>query len=484
MLSLVLPLIALAACQHVEAGGEAAAAAAACPEGAVGTQMQLATAQEDIAYRACAGTLAVADEKGAKEADLFYTAYLAPGSQQRPIAFIWNGGPGSDSRLLQFHALGPKTLHGTELADNPESPIASADLIFLDPAGTGFSRAASDEAARRLYSTTGDIAATAQFIRKFLKAEGRSSSPVYLVGESFGTWRAAGVAEALVDTGQPVAGIALISGGIPRGEEHDRALMRAFTLPNRTATALALGKLNARLSSHPEATLEVAEDWARKAWYPALADPEALDDEARAEIVAGLSLYMGISPDQIDAKTLWVSPRDFRKSLLADQGKTLGIFDMRRTDDEEDVQAGADAIIGWYRHTLGYTRGQYAGIDVPALPVGRNWQYDQAPITKASLARAMAGEGPPSPSRPWVLHALTKDPTMRVFVATGLYDSLNGCFSNRAAAQDFPPALAARIATHCYRGGHMMYEVPEVGRQFAEDLSSFFGNSRDSRNRE
>lgn len=428
----------------------------------------------------------MSDASGAKAADLFYTAYLAPSAEPatRPIAFVWNGGPGADSRLLQFHALGPKTLDNGDLVDNPESPLASADLVFLDPAGTAFSRAATEAAQKRLYSTTGDIAATARFIQDFLKAEGRGTSPVYLVGESFGTWRSAGVAEVLIDAGQPVAGIALISGGIPMGEERNRSLMRALTLPNRTATALALGKLDPALAADPEATLAAAEDWARKVWYPALADPGALSDAARDEVAKGLSHYMGLPLDSIDRDTLWVSPRDFRKALLAEEGKTLGIFDMRSTDAEFDQTAGGDAILAWYRQTLGYTAGEYAGIEVPALPVGRNWQYDQSPITKESLARAMAGEGPPSPSQPWVLRAMQKSSRLRVFVATGLFDSLNGCAANREAAADFPPSLAERISAHCYRGGHMMYEDPAEAVQFANDVDSFLSNSDKSANAE
>ncbi|TCM15421.1 carboxypeptidase C (cathepsin A) [Novosphingobium sp. PhB165] len=450
----------------------------ACPAGASGTQGSLSAERGAFAYRACAGTIAIADETGAKAADLFYTAYLAAaqGTTPRPIAFVWNGGPGADSRLLQFHALGPRTLKGEALSDNPDSPLAVADLVFVDPAGTGFSRAASDKAAERLYSTTGDFAATARFIRAFLKAQHREGSPVSLVGESFGTWRASGVAEALIDQGQPVAGIALISGGIPMGEERDRALMRALTLPNRTATALALGKLDAALAADPAAALAASEDWARRVWYPALAHPEALDDAARAKVVADLGRYTGLAPARIDAMTLWVSPRDFRRGLLAGEGKTLGIFDMRRTDAAEDEKRGSAAILDFYRRQLGYAGGQYAGIDVPALPVGEHWQYDQSPITKESLARAMAGEGPPSASQPWVQHVLEKAPESRVFVATGLYDSLNGCAANRQAAGDFPPALAARIAAHCYPGGHMMYEDPAASRQFVQDLSAFISN--------
>ncbi|SLK02733.1 S10 family serine carboxypeptidase-like protein [Novosphingobium mathurense] len=488
ILTVSLALAALAACQHVaplrsEAGrGEAGRVTPSCPGDATRSETILTLEKGPVEYTACAGTIRVTDTRDGPLADLFYTAYMLPSDKDepRPIAFVWNGGPGADSRLLHFRALGPKTLQAGQLADNTDSPLPAADLVFLDPAGTGFSRASSDEAARTLYSTTGDIAATAQFIRRFLAAQGRTASPLYLVGESFGTWRASGVAEALLQVGQPVAGIALISGGIPMGEERDRALMRALSLPNRTATALALGKLDTSLSADPAGALASSELWARDVWYPALAAPQSLTFRQRQEVVTGLARFMGLAPSRIDSATLWVSPRDFRQGLLADEGKTLGIFDMRRTQAEEG-DSGADAVLAYYRRALGFRDGKYAGIEVPALPVGRDWQYDQAPITKESLARAMAGEGPPSPSQPWVLRALEMSPTMRVLVATGLYDSLNGCAANREAANRFPAPLAKQIDTHCYRGGHMMYEDSAEAVQFADDLKSFFTNADDAR---
>ncbi len=475
LLGTALMLAALAACPQAPAQ----AAERSCYPDEAGASAKLG--QRD--YAACAGTIPISDGQGAKQADLFYTAYFAKTArpEARPIAFIWNGGPGADSRLLQFHALGPKTLRGAELADNPDSPLAAADLVFIDPAGTGFSRATSPEAAKKLYATLADSQATAAFILTFLRNRGRQGSPVYLVGESFGTWRAASVAEILIDEGQPVAGIALVSGGIPMGEERDRALMRALTLPNRTATALALGKLDPALSKNPARTLAAAEKWARDVWYPALARPEALGRHARAQALAGLARYTGLAPAAIDAQTLWVSPRDFRTKLLASEGKTLGIFDMRRTSPgaatSTDEKAGDAAILAFYRNTLGYRQGRYAGIEIPELPVGNDWQYDQSAITKESLARAMAGEGPPSASQPWVLRAMEKAPAMRVMVATGLYDSLNGCAANRQAAADFPQSLTVRIAAHCYRGGHMMYDEPTEAVQFTGDLSTFFRNA-------
>lgn len=450
-----------------------------CPTGSDGRE--LAGRKDAVeAYIACVGSIVITDEEGADLAKLTYTAYVVPHRHvaDRPIVFIWNGGPGADSRLLQFHALGPRVLRDGALVDNPVTPLDVADLVFLDPAGTGFSRPVSDAAATKIYSTMGDIAATARFVEQFRAAAGRTASPVYLAGESFGTWRAAGVADALIDRGIPVAGILLISGGIPLGEEADRATLRALSLPNRTATALALNRLAPELQSDHRSAISQSEVWARDVWLPALRDQAALDDAEREKVVEGLSRYSGISEAAIDPQSLWISPRDFRTGLLADEGRVLGIFDMRKTDGAAGEAVGNAAIIAFYRETLGHLGGSYAGIESDAILVGSLWQYDQAPITKESLARAIAGEGPPSPSRPWVREVLQKSPELRIYVATGLYDSLNACAANDAIIGSLDPALSVRIESHCYRGGHMMYEDPAVAQLFGNDIRAFLRNSR------
>ena len=462
-------------------------AATGCADGAVRSEHRVTIEGRTLAYTACAGTLTLRDDAGEPLADLFYTAYFAPGETRavpRPLTFVWNGGPGADSRLLHFEALGPRVLRDGALVDNPATPLPASDLVFLDPADTGFSRARSDAARKRLYSTTGDIAATRDFIVAFRAAYGRAGSPLFLVGESFGTWRAAGAAEALADSGEDVAGIGLVSGGIPLGESDDRARMRALSLPGRTAAAAAHGKLAGDLMADPVAAIAAAERWARATWYPALADPQGLPDAERARVVAGLARFHGIAPEAIDPQTLWVSPRDFRTALLADRGQTLDVFDMRKAGAPDDDPRAEAAILRYYRESLDVEGGTYAGIEGEALPVGAGWQYDQAPITEESLARALAGEGPPSPSQPWTLRALRKMPAMRVFVAAGLYDSLNSCAANEATVAALPPGAASRIALHCYAGGHMMYDDPAVARLFGADVSAFLGNSGKSRDRD
>jgi hypothetical protein len=450
----------------------APAAARTCAADAVETRHSAAIAGRRLDYVACVGALPV--RVGAAEARIVYTAYIVPGRARRPLSFVWNGGPGADSRTLHFHAIGPRLIRDGALVDNPASPLGRTDLVFVDPVGTGFSRAATPAQAAAFYGTVADIAATTAFVRAFRTGYRRTTSPLTLVGESFGTWRASGVAEALIDRHIPVTGVALISGGIPLGDETHGERRRALSLVNRTATAFAHRKLSPDLQRDREKTLAAAEDWAGRVYAPALADPAGLDTAGRAAVVAGLARYQGLDPATIDAKTLWVSPRDFRTRLLAAEGKTLGIFDMRRTTPRTTL--GEDAVaLAYYRTQLGYGAGRYAGIDVPADDVGGEWRYDQSPVTKDSLARAMAGEGPPSASQPWIQRAMAKDRALRVWVATGLYDSLNSCAGNAATVAALPDRLPRRFTLRCYAGGHMMYEDPRETRRFGNELADFLG---------
>jgi len=445
---------------------------AGCPADAVSRVQSAVIGRVIQHYTVCVGTLPIRDPAGTVRASIFYTAYLLDGAaRNRPLSFVWNGGPGADSRLLQFHALAPRTLQNGALVDNPASALPASDLVFVDPVGTGFSRPKTPADGAAFYRTTGDIAAMAQFVRSFRGAYRRGGAPTYLVGESFGTWRAAGVAEALIYAGEPLAGIAMISGGIPLGDGEDRSLMRALSLPNRTATALALGKLAPDVQAHPQAALAEAEHWARTVYRGALADPAALSAAARAEVVARLARYQGLSPATIDVKTLWVSPRQFRTGLIPAEPRD--VFDMRKPVARVDSAADDKAVLAFYRETLGYRDGRYAGIEEKGPDVGGQWEYDQTPVTPESLARAMAGEGPPSASQPWTLRAMQKAPRLRAWVAAGQYDSLNSCAGNAATVAGLPQSVATRFTLRCYAGGHMMYEDTAVKTRFGRDLADF-----------
>jgi carboxypeptidase C (cathepsin A) len=184
-----------------------------------------------VAYTARAGLLPIRlNDTGEPRGYIFFVAYTldrAPREAPRPLTFAWNGGPGSNSLLLHLSALGPRRLTGDgergdhagliALEDNEATWLDATDLVFVDPIGTGFSRPSRPEYADDFYGVLGDIATTVEFIRTYRTRFDAWDAPVYLAGESYGVWRAAGAAESMERAGQRVAGLVLISGGIPLG---------------------------------------------------------------------------------------------------------------------------------------------------------------------------------------------------------------------------------------------------------------------------
>lgn len=436
-----------------------------------------------LSYRAEAGTVPIRDPAtDTVHGEMFYTAYLAAGSQ-RPVTFLWNGGPGANSAALHFEAFGPRRLAGDKFEDNDTPLLGVSDLVFVDPIGTGFSRATKPDYEPEFYSTLGDFASVTQFVQTWLKTHHRQSAPIFLVGESFGTWRAAAVAEALEKQGQEVAGIVLISGGAV--VEHGivpRNLEIALRVPNRAAAALAWGKLDPIVGTNLDQVEKASTAWARDVYAPALLRLDSLTPDERNAIAAGLARYTGFPADQIDRKTLSVSPRQYLRGLFAADKKVLNTFDMRIVSEPKGNPAALDA---YFRHDLGYdTPLGYAGIGVPqptdpAMPdpgkINANWNYNSAPLTPEVMASAMAGEGPPG-AVPWTTKALKLDPKMRVFVAAGLYDSLNSCAANDELKARLDPAIAGNFTMGCYLGGHMMYRDADARHKIAKDLETFIAS--------
>lgn len=445
-------------------------------EAVVTSRHEIVAAGRALAYVAEAGRIPIRDaETGEPHGFIFYTAYrVASPDKPRPVTFVWNGGPGADSSTLHFHVAGPRIVAGDHLADNPDTWLADTDLVFVDPVGTGFSRPARRDYADEFYGTVGDVASVTEFVRDWLLLHDAERAPLFLVGESWGAGRAASVGYALEHRGRRVSGLVLISGG--------SGLHKAFVAPELAValhvadlaeTALYWGRTPADLGKDPAAIRAKAEAWARRIYAPALAKPDALTETERAAVVAQLSRFTGLPADQIDPKTLKISPRQYRTGLLKAQGKALDVFDMRLTAEPAD--AAAPAILDYLRRDLGYrTDLPYVGLEsleqgyAPSgtypKPVGERWNYATAAATPEVVAAAIAaavktGGGPPviGPPLPATAEAAALDPRLRVLVAAGRFDSLNSCSANDETARALPSELARAIAFRCYAGGHMMY---------------------------
>lgn len=448
-------------------------------EAASVTHHQFHSGSISIAYTAEAGRIAVHDD-ASDTGSMFFTAYRIAG-HHRPVTFLWNGGPGADSAALHFEAFGPRRLVGSSFEDNDATLLEASDLVFVDPIGTGFSRASKPDSKSGFYSTLGDFAAMTDFVRRWLRAHNAQSARIYLVGESFGVWRSAAVAEELEESHQPVAGVVLISGGTGTGNGVlPRPLTTALRTPNRAATALFHGKLPAQFGTDRDQVVEAATRWAEARYVPALEDIASLNDNVRGEIATELALMTGLQPQQIDRKTLSVSPRQYLGLLLKDEGKTLNTFDMRLT---EEPKGDGHAINNYFRTDLGFTTPlAYVGLDGaaqaqdPTAPapgsINRNWNYNSGEITPEVMAAAQAGEGPPG-AQPWALRAIALDPKLKVLVAAGLYDSLNSCAANGELRKRLDPKVQANFTMKCYSGGHMMYRDPLAREQLSADVRAF-----------
>lgn len=456
-------------------------------EPAVTTRHAVAVSGRKLEYTAEAGRIAIRDvETGEPRGYIFYVAYRVPAAgKPRPVTFVWNGGPGADSSTLHFNIAGPLRAVDGRLVDNPDTWLSATDLVFVDPVGTGFSRPARAEYAEEFYGTVGDVASVSEFVRDWLLQHDANASPVWLVGESWGAGRAGSVGYALEHRGIKVGGMVLISGGSGLHKDFvPRELAQALHVADLTATA----KFWSKASGDAQALHDQAVTWARDVYASALAHPEKLSDADRAGIVARLSAFTGLPADQIDARTLVITPRQYRSGLLKAEGKTLNTFDMRLTADPGE--RASEAILRYLRRDLGYrTDLPYVGIErledgyapngVYPKSVGERWNYATAKVTPEEMQAAIAeaiktGGGPPrlGPPLPSTAEELALDPSTKVLVAAGLFDSLNSCAANEETGKRLPAELARSITFRCYSGGHMMYRDEAARRQLSADIKA------------
>jgi carboxypeptidase C (cathepsin A) len=508
--------------QFVEQSRGAPASSAAPRETASGSDEQIPADQvvttkhrvtvggNSLTYTARAGLLPIRhNETGEARAHVFFVAYALDrqaNAPPRPLTFLWNGGPGSNSTLVHLVGFGPKRLKTAddatapptcecEFEDNQTTWLDKTDLVFVDPVGTGFSRPTKAEYAADFYSTLKDIASIAEFVRTYLTRFDAWDAPLFIGGESYGVWRAAGVAEALERRGQRVAGVIFISGGIPVGPVVSDEMRTALFVPTRTASAFFHKRLTPDLQADLQRTLRMVETWARDEYAPALARRDSLTDAERQAIVEQLARFTAADPAQIDRTTLRLERQQFAEQLLKDRNQVLARFDTRLTTSAPAAGAPrGDAISRYLRTELKFTTDlAYQGIETgyapqvgePRRPVGSRWDYDQGPRPPANQPaekpttppRPVSTDAPPGGSQPWLGRALAINPRLKTFVAAGLYDSLNSCAANAYLVTQLEPQAARNFTTVCYDGGHMMYDGREARLKLKQDVAAFIDSA-------
>ena len=501
-------------------GADAAAATPVEPHGdtIVATHHEVRLGTRRLQYTAHAGLVPLyVNDTGERMASVFFVAYFAdrqPGAPRRPITFLWNGGPGANSAQVHFMGFGPKRPRTPdtfpEYAENTETPVVDnaetwlghSDLVFIDPVGTGFSRATTPEHLQTLYTRRGDAEAVAEAIRIILTRFDAWGAPLVVGGESYGTTRAMLVAETLQRRGARVDGVALISGGYDAGQQVPEHLRDALAITEFTAIAHHHRRLPGDLQAliEQEAVAQ-ATRWARETYAPALERRDRLSAAEREQIRAGLARYTGIAADRLDLQNLRLSGADFADRLLSDQGLELGRYDGRMTARARPqgtmwwptidpslqrlggTMGGTSQVFNRYvRNTLGFESDLYyqgpfgnAFHPQPRIPHPSGMPADWMTFR----FRMEPGAGEAAETEPPLRRAMTLNPNMQVINMKGLYDG--SCAQLDEAVARTAPDLRQRVTNVCLPGGHMFY-TDRAARQIAERAFGEFVQRVSARN--
>lgn len=479
--------------QSAKDSGEAAAPKRVIPDQPpVETQHTLTVGDRTLDYTAAAGIMPLKDDADDSiTAGIFFTAYTLNGVENtanRPLVFVFNGGPGSSSVWLHLGAIGPRRVIMQDegwmpappfrLEDNPHTWLDVADLVFIDPVGTGFSRSADPEKGKDFWSLENDLKSVGEFIRLYLTRCGRWHSPLFLAGESYGTTRAAGLAGYLFDQGIAFNGLVLISTVLNFQTiefEHGNDLPYVLFLPTYAATAWYHHQLPDDLQNRPLTDiLAEVEGWAETEYAGALAKGDRLEPDDRAAIRDRLARYTGLEPRFIEHSDLRIGDRYFFKELLRGRGRTVGRLDSRfvgrdrlGVTETPEFDPAMAAILPPYtamlyqymRDELDYqTDRKY---EILSFDVNRGWEWDRGKF--------------PDTSEP-LRSAVAKNPFMKVLIAMGYYDLATPHFATEYTLSHMGLGAALRDNFHLttYEAGHMLYLDIAALERFKADVASFF----------
>lgn len=448
---------------------------------------------KQLNYTVTTGFMPIREEKlGETEAKIFYMAYtLDNPPAKRPLMFSFNGGPGSASVWLHLGALGPRRIKMLdngfmppppyEMEDNQHTWLTETDLVFIDPVGTGYSRALDPKKAEKFFSVNGDIQSVGEFIRLYLGRNKRWMSPIFLVGESYGTTRASGLSNYLFEKGISLNGILLISTvmnfeTIRFADNNDLPL--ALILPSYAATAWYHKKLSPEMQSKSiKQIAQEAEEFSMNEFMPALMKIERLSPTEKQNLLDKFSRFTGLSKTFIEQNNFRVELGEFMKELLRDQRRTVGRLDSRFLGIERDAagaNAGNDPSMSAIRPPYTAAFNQYVRAElgfetdleyyILGGGIGRwDWNVNNGYAdTSMSLKDAMA-----------------KNPYMKVFVAQGYYDMATPFFAAEytVSAMNLDPALRKNVQFAYYEAGHMMYIEKNSLQKLKDDAAKFVADS-------
>ena len=470
-----------------------------------------------IGYSAVAGTIVVHPkgwddtaalaDKGKKddaseppaEASMFYAAYFRDGvpAANRPITFLFNGGPGSSSLWLHMGAFGPVRVEVSDGSHTPAAPytfvnndqslLDVSDVVFIDAPGTGFSRIAGKDKDKAFYGVDQDIHAFAAFIPQFLSNYHRWNSPKYLFGESYGTMRAAGLTLALQQEDIDLNGTILLSDILnwdlmPDDPELNPSIDEPYivALPTYAATAWYHDKLPEK-PADLEDFLAGVEHFATTDYAAALLQGNDLSDADRQAMAQRLHAYTGLPLAYLIKTNLRIEYGAFQKELLSDRGLTTGTLDTRFTGPtldplskvaEYDPQSAGissaylAALNTYLRQTLHYGEGKTykSGIGVYS-----SWDYRHRPPGSGRDVIALPNVLPD------LAAAMKQNPTLKVMVNGGYFDVSTPYFEGKFEMRHLPvpSSLQKNIECKYYRSGHMVYVNPQVLGELHANVADF-----------
>lgn len=460
----------------------------------VTTAHQIGSGADQLDYHVTCGRMVLREETvtdgtfGGHQAraELFHIAYTLDGAEpgSRPVTFAFNGGPGSSSVWLHLGVLGPRrVIMGDagaldpapyQLVDNPESLLQVSDLVFIDPVTTGYSRTAEGHRFDDFHGFERDLESVAEFIRLWTSRNHRWRSPKFLAGESYGTTRAAGLAQRLgTDHGMYVNGLMLISSVLDMGSidfTEGNELPYALFLPTYTAAAHYHGKIGGELTDQVAA----AEDFASKDLPYALARGSRLPADERERMIGRYAQLTGLGTDYIDRADLRVDLFSFTTELLRDRRQSIGRLDMRFVGWPDNANAAGmeydpsiSAIHGPYATMFNaYIRDECRfetdlGYNV-LTPKVHPWSYKEFEGAPVQVTTALA-------------QAMRDNASMRVHIGCGYYDGATPHYAAEhvMAHLRIPASEHHRIEWAYYQAGHMMYVHERSRQRQSEDLINF-----------
>lgn len=481
------------------ANGAAEKAAAPPPDfqdQIVESEHNVTIAGVEVPYTVTAGRMVMKDEAGKAKAAVFFVAYTRTDvgdTGRRPLTISFNGGPGSSSVWLHLGLLGPRRVLSGDagspvpppyrLVNNEYSLLDVTDIVFVDPVSTGYSRPAPGEDAKQFHGLEQDIESVGEFIRTYITRYKRWASPKYLIGESYGTTRAAGLAGHMQRRhGMYFNGLMLISSVLNFQTLHFEVgndLPYVLFLPTYTATAWYHGRLAADLQQDLQTTIAEAEEFASGDYARALFLDAALPETERAAIVQRLARLTGLTESYIEQTNLRVEIHRFCKELLRSERRTAGRLDSRFTGFDRDAagETGESdpsyaAILGAYTGAMNdYVRRDLRfESDLPyevLTGLYERWDYGKHQNRYVDVSETLRS-------------AISQNPFLKVIIANGYYDLATPYFATEYTVNHLAlaPDLRANVSLTYYEAGHMMYVHEPSLAQLRADLVAFLRDSR------